>query len=96
MVAAQRDEVLQWPGLRLDRGKRFLDLTVHDTKITDIGEHRWRLFDIAADPGETHDLSAQDPARKAALLREWDRYAKSVGVVLPNPPLQPTPPKDLE
>ena len=67
-----------------------------DWKITDIGEHRWRLFNVAGDPGETRDLSAQFPARKAALLREWDRYAKSVGIVLPDPPLQPTPPKDFE
>jgi arylsulfatase len=67
-----------------------------DWKITDIGEHRWRLFNIARDPGETRDLSAQYPARKERLLREWEKYAKSVGVVLPDPPLQPTPPKDLE
>jgi arylsulfatase len=67
-----------------------------DWKITDIGDKRWRLFNVARDPGETRDLSAQEPGRKAALIRAWEQYARSVHVVLPNPPLQPTPPKDLE
>jgi arylsulfatase A-like enzyme len=64
-----------------------------DWKLTDIGDARWRLFNIAADPGETHDLSDAQPARKAALLRAWDAYAREVHVVAPDPPLQPTPRK---
>jgi arylsulfatase len=67
-----------------------------DWKIVDIGDKRWRLFDVASDPGETRDLSEQEPARKAALLKAWDAYAKSVGVVLPDPPLQPNPPRERE
>ncbi len=60
-----------------------------DWKITDISDGRWRLFDIAADPGETTDLSDREPGRKAALIRAWDDYARRVGVVLPSPRLHP-------
>jgi arylsulfatase len=59
-----------------------------DWKITDAGDGQWRLFDIAVDPGETRDLSAQQPARKAALEKAWEDYAARVGVVLPNPPVR--------
>ncbi|MFE8583746.1 arylsulfatase [Sphingomonas sp. NCPPB 2930] len=42
---------------------------------------RWQLFNIAADPGETKDLSAAEPARLADLVAAYDRYAKAKGVV---------------
>lgn len=60
-------------------------------KITDLGDGVWRLFDVAVDPGETRDLSKQQPGKKQLLLAAWDAYAKDVGVVLPNPPLHPAP-----
>ena len=63
-----------------------------DWKITDIADGRWHLFNIAADPGETRDLSAQEPARKAALIKAWEDYAKRVGLVLPNPVIKPNAP----
>ncbi|HEX7884040.1 MAG TPA: arylsulfatase, partial [Afipia sp.] len=56
-----------------------------DWKIVDIGDGNWRLFDVAADPGETKDLSAAEPARKARLAKAWDDYAAKVGVILPQP-----------
>ncbi len=52
-----------------------------DWKITDIGDGKWRLFDIASDPGETRDLAAAEPERMAMLIVAWDAYAKEVGVV---------------
>ena len=55
-----------------------------DWKLTDPGDGRWRLFNIADDPGETKDLSAEEPARKDALAHLWDDYAKDVGVVIPD------------
>lgn len=67
-----------------------------DWKITDISDGRWRLFNVIADPGETVDLSDKEPARKAELLKAWDAYEKSVGVVIPNPPQHPNAPRDLE
>ncbi|MFC0205764.1 arylsulfatase [Novosphingobium soli] len=54
-------------------------------KITDAGDGTWRLFDVAADPGELHDLSPGEPARKAQLVAAWEAYARQVGVVLPKP-----------
>ncbi len=55
-----------------------------DWKITDIGNGRWQLFDIARDPGETRDLSAAKPALFRRLQQAWDRYAAEVGVVRPD------------
>jgi arylsulfatase len=65
-----------------------------DWKITDISDGTWHLFDVARDPGETQDLSAREPARKAALVQAWNAYACDVGVVMPNPPTHPNPPRD--
>jgi len=56
-----------------------------DWKITDLGDGEWRLFNVAADPGETRDLSTQEPARKAQLEKAWNDYAAQVGVILPEP-----------
>lgn len=67
-----------------------------DWKITDLGDGRWRLFNIAADPGETRDLSDREPGRKGALIEAWEAYAQDVGVVLPDPPLHPNRPGEWE
>ena len=67
-----------------------------DWKIVDIGDQRWRLFNLRRDPGEVRDLSETEPGKKAEMLRDWDLYAKDVNVVLPDPPLQPTPIIDTE
>lgn len=69
-------------------------LRMGDWKITDIGDKQWHLFNVARDPGETQDLSAAQRRRKARMLRAWDAYARSVHVVMPDPPLQPTPIRD--
>ncbi len=45
------------------------------------GPASWQLFDLAADPGETRDLAAQDPERLAAMREAYERYAEEVGVV---------------
>jgi arylsulfatase len=57
-----------------------------DWKLLDRGDGQWHLFNIARDPGETQDLSAGEPKRKAALLEAWEGYAGQVGVVLPEGP----------
>jgi arylsulfatase/uncharacterized sulfatase len=41
----------------------------------------WRLFDIAADPGETRDLSAERPDDLARLKAAYAAYAARVGVL---------------
>ncbi|MGL3820816.1 arylsulfatase [Sphingopyxis sp. R3-92] len=55
-----------------------------DWKITDTGDGEWRLFNIARDPGETRDLSLDDPERKAVLAAAWDQYARDAGVIRPD------------
>ena len=47
------------------------------------GPGRWELFDLAADPLESNDLAASQPAKLAELVRAWDAYAAHAGVVLP-------------
>jgi arylsulfatase/uncharacterized sulfatase len=45
------------------------------------GTGAWRLFDIVADPGETHDLAMAEPALLADLQRDYAAYAAAVGVL---------------
>lgn len=44
------------------------------------GDPAWRLYDIVRDPGETTDLSLAQPERVAAMLADYEAYAKAVGV----------------
>ncbi|MBO9695013.1 MAG: arylsulfatase [Sphingopyxis sp.] len=55
-----------------------------DRKLTDVGDGKWRLFDIVRDPGETRDLSLVEPARREELIEAWNRYALDVGVIAPD------------
>ena len=43
------------------------------------------LFDLARDPGETHDLAPEKPARVTELERRLSEYLKAVGAQLPEP-----------
>ena len=47
------------------------------------GDGEWHLYDISADPGETTDLSKEQPGHLEKLIAAWDDYAVEVGVVLP-------------
>jgi arylsulfatase A-like enzyme len=49
------------------------------------GDGSWRLYDIIADPGETRDLTARDPARARVMRAEYDAFARR-DRVLPMPP----------
>jgi arylsulfatase len=46
------------------------------------GTGAWHLYNLADDPGETHDLAKERPEILKKLQAAWDRYAKDVGVVL--------------
>jgi arylsulfatase len=48
------------------------------------GTGEWELFDLKTDPGETHDLSKQEPGKAKELLTLWDEYVKQNGVLLTN------------
>lgn len=56
-----------------------------DWKAVNPGD-RWQLFNLADDPGETHDLAAREPARLKALIAAWQAYGKETGVILPSDP----------
>jgi arylsulfatase A-like enzyme len=43
------------------------------------------LFDVAADPGERHDLTAQHPELVRKLSAEIDKWEQDVGVVRQTP-----------
>jgi arylsulfatase len=48
----------------------------------EFGPGTWKLYNVTQDPGETHDLSKEQPAILNELKAAWDQYAKDVGVVL--------------
>jgi arylsulfatase len=46
------------------------------------GRNHWELYNVAADPGETHDLAKEKPEMLEELIKAWDEWAEEVGVVL--------------
>ncbi|MEL6206297.1 MAG: arylsulfatase [Pseudomonadota bacterium] len=51
------------------------------TKTPDpFGDGQWHLYDIVADPGETTDLAAAEPALMQDMIAEYESYADEVGV----------------
>ena len=44
---------------------------------------KWGLYNMANDPGEVNDLSQQHPEIVAELLKHWDDYVATNGIVLP-------------
>ena len=47
------------------------------------GPGKWKLYNVTNDPGETRDLSTEQPEVLKKLVAAWERYAKDVGVVSP-------------
>lgn len=56
-----------------------------DYKITHVtlpwSDAKWRLYNLKDDPGETRDLSAEDPERFKQMRADYDDYAKKMGVL---------------
>jgi arylsulfatase A-like enzyme len=48
------------------------------------GDGEWHVYDIARDPGETNDLAPARPELVAELRRDYEAYARDMGV-LPMP-----------
>ncbi|EZF13130.1 hypothetical protein H112_06283 [Trichophyton rubrum D6] len=46
-----------------------------------VGPGKWQLYKLSEDPGETKDLGELFPDKLAALIAEWKKYEKDVGVV---------------
>jgi arylsulfatase len=47
------------------------------------GPGEWQIFNLSVDPGESKDLSTQEPKLRQRLIDAWEEYAKSVGVIPP-------------
>ena len=45
------------------------------------GDFTWRLYDLSVDPGETTDLSRENPTLFAEMRREYEAYASKTGVL---------------
>jgi arylsulfatase A-like enzyme len=48
------------------------------------GNGDWQLYDLAADPGELHDLASVFPEQVKTLTNAWMNYADSNGVIQPD------------
>jgi arylsulfatase len=46
-------------------------------------ERDFALYNLAEDPGETTDLSARNPEKRAELLQLWRRERRALGITLP-------------
>ncbi|MEZ6141766.1 MAG: sulfatase-like hydrolase/transferase [Zavarzinella sp.] len=46
------------------------------------GTGTWQLFNLKEDPAEMHDLSAKYPEKRSALLKLWEEYVKTNGVIV--------------
>lgn len=46
-----------------------------------LGDGQWHLFNIKSDPGETHDLKAEEPERFATMLADWEVYVAENNVL---------------
>jgi arylsulfatase len=42
----------------------------------------WKLYNLAKDLGEQHDLSDQYPEKRKELIGHWEEYVKKNGVVM--------------
>jgi arylsulfatase len=47
-------------------------------------ENRWRLYNLASDPGEQIDLAEQETEKLKILIRKWEIYAEETGVIVPD------------
>ena len=52
------------------------------------GTSEWQLYNLADDPGEQNDLSADYPQVRAELIEGYNAYAKKVGVIEPETPIK--------
>ena len=46
------------------------------------GSGEWQLFNLQADPTETHDLASTDEELTAEMIELWNEYAATNGVAI--------------
>src|SRR5687768_754129 len=76
------------PGVWVRRGAWKLICLFHDGPSQ---EHRYELYNLETDPGETHDVAAQQPARVRELDNLIAEHLRAIAPVLPvrNPGYDP-------
>ena len=57
--------------------------------IPPVSDGKWHLFNMTSDVGENNDLSIQHPEILQRMIQAYDKYAKDVGVVVPESSTQP-------
>src|SRR5206468_2102123 len=50
-------------------------------KLVSYNEKTWELFDLDADRTEQNNLASSQPQRVDAMSKQWDAWARRVGVV---------------
>jgi arylsulfatase len=45
------------------------------------GTGEWQLFNVKDELAEMHDLSSQHASRRDGMLKLWDEYVKTNGVI---------------
>ena len=53
-------------------------------KNTLLGDKQWKLFNITKDIGENNDLAKEHPEILQNMISDYDKFAKEVGVIIPN------------
>jgi len=51
--------------------------------VPPFGDGKWKLYNLAEDIGELNDLSEEHPDLLESMIKDYDEYAKRVGVVTP-------------
>lgn len=64
---------LWWQGWSIVTNHRFRTWDWHTTKTFD---EPWELYDLISDPGQNHNLAAQQPQRLAQMSRMFDEQAQ--------------------
>lgn len=70
---------------------RMQAIIVNDWKLIKMpqpfGDDNWKLYNVAEDPTETHDLFSMDADQAQYMLSVWDEYVEENNVVLPPWPI---------
>ncbi|HOZ46929.1 MAG TPA: arylsulfatase [Candidatus Hydrogenedentes bacterium] len=79
-----RDPASEWPNRNLffqwhrgDTPELFRDCAVRDQRYKLV--NGTELYDIQNDPGEQHDMAAEDPDRVSAMRAAYERWFRDVG-----------------
>lgn len=72
-----------WNGWELfgNRAVRQGDWKLMSLRIPAGGTGGWQLFNLQDDLAEMHDLSSQNAAKRDAMLKLWDEYVTTNGVI---------------